>query len=181
MVEFVKRANRLPGPSSHFAFVQQVYERLKRRPATSEAGTESGVVPDGLRAWGLERFLFSQPEHHGVQMSREAMMPRNIGDRFIRNYFQIVHPQLPILIYSEVIEQWAQLWKPPGTRPCSRGEDLVFMVLAIGARVSLVAGQEDLSLTEGWAEYFSRKADISMTALSEPTLSLVHLLLLKVR
>ena len=54
------------------------------------------------------------------------------------------------------------------------------MVLAIGARVSPVIGADSLDVADGWAESFSTAVDIPLTALSEPTLQLVHILLLKV-
>ena len=55
------------------------------------------------------------------------------------------------------------------------------MVLAIGALVSPIVGTDGLDGTNEWAEYFSRNVDIPLSVLSEPTLQLVHILLLKVR
>ncbi|KAF6799526.1 C6 transcription factor [Colletotrichum sojae] len=105
--------------------------------------------------------------------------PRTVGDRFLRNYFKIVHPQIPILSYAEVISQWSQLWE---MRPASSPrwmKEIVFTVLAIGARVCPVMGQKDLDSAEAWGEYFTQAVDIPITAMREPSLQLVHLLLLK--
>ncbi|PYH99736.1 hypothetical protein BO71DRAFT_424804 [Aspergillus ellipticus CBS 707.79] len=165
------------GPSSHCAFVQRVYERLNGRPSSLETDTPQGPspVPDGLRAWGLERFLFSYPEAQSSSQV-DGFLPRNLGERFIRSYFKVVHPQMPILVYSELTTKWSESWKPPSNRVPVQYNEILYMVLAIGARVSPAI--EDV--TEGWAALMSHKADVPMTVLTEPSIQLVQLFMLKI-
>ncbi|KAL4882395.1 hypothetical protein BJY04DRAFT_206975 [Aspergillus karnatakaensis] len=171
------------GPSSHFAFLQRVYERLDRTAHESNPVAALYPVPNGLRAWGLHHLVFPAPprlEHSKREEKSLAFLPRSLGERFIRSYFNIVHPQMPILIRSEIMNKWAQTWGPPprqAGRPLAR--EILLMVLAIGAVVSPVVGADDLSLTDGWAEFFAESVDIPMSALFESTLQLVHLLMLK--
>ncbi|PYI02738.1 hypothetical protein BO78DRAFT_463801 [Aspergillus sclerotiicarbonarius CBS 121057] len=165
------------GPSSHFAFVQRVYDRLNHDPG-ADPTEDPSPVPAGLRAWGLENFLFSHPNHF-PQPRAEAFLPRNLGELFIRSYFKLVHPQMPVLVYSDVMSQWTQSWKPPARDAPVRGKEILHMVLAIGALVAPMVGADGLDLTNEWAEYFARNVDIPLSVLSEPTLQLVHILLLK--
>ncbi|KAJ5322391.1 hypothetical protein N7452_010680 [Penicillium brevicompactum] len=168
------------GPSSHFAFVQRIYERLNNQPHNPRVSSPASPIPDGVRTWGLERFLFSAPEQQRVSDNpKEAFLSRSMGERFIRNYFKIIHPQLPILIYSDVMSQWASSWDPPSRHSPRRDRKLVYMVLAFGARVSPCRDQDSLELTNEWAEYLLSKTDISMSVLSEPTMQLVQFFLLK--
>lgn len=169
------------GPSSHFTFVQRIYERLNNQPHDPSASSPASPIPDGVRTWGLESFLFSAPEQQRVSTPKEAFISRNMGERFIRNYFKIVHPQLPILMYSDVMSQWASFCEPPSRHSPPRDRRIVYMVLALGARVSPCSEKHNLELTNGWAEYFLSKTDVSITVLSEPTMHMVQFFLLKVR
>ncbi|CAG8363566.1 unnamed protein product [Penicillium salamii] len=167
------------GPSSHFAFVQRIYERLSSKSHEPITPSPQSPIPEGVRVWGLERFLFSASEKQNINPTGEAFISRNIGERFIRNYFKIIHPQLPILIFSDIMSHWASIWGPPSRHCAPQDRRLVYMVLAFGARVSPAKDPDNTELTDEWAEYLLRKTDVSMLELSEPTMHLVQLLLLK--
>lgn len=145
-----------------------------------DRGEDDHPVPRGIRAWGLERFYFSIPQITSPPSSLGPFIPRHVGDRFLRNYFKIVHPQLPILSYSEIMALWGHLWEFPTNIASPWRKEILFTVLAIGARVGPVMGQDGLDLAEGLAEHFSQAVDIPITAMRDPSLQLVHLLLLKV-
>lgn len=169
-----------PGPSSHPAFIQRAYARLNRQFHPASEGEDAHPVPSGIKAWGLERFFFSPPGTSTPPSPPALFIPRHVGDRFLRNYFKIVHPQIPILSYYEVVGLWAGLWEAHTVPAHPWSKEIVFTVLAIGARVSPSLGHDGLQLAEGWAEYFSQAVEIPITAMREPSLPLVHLLLLKV-
>lgn len=172
--------NCFAGPSSHPAFIQRAYERLNPQPhAVSENGKDR-QVPPGIRAWGLERFFFSLPDSPSPKLDTALFIPRQVGDRFLRNYFKIVHPYMPILSYAEVMSHWSRLWEVRPTPGPPWTKEIVFTALAIGARVCPTMGQDDLDSADAWAEHFSQAVDIPITAMREPSLQLVHLLLLKV-
>ncbi|RAH67550.1 uncharacterized protein BO66DRAFT_473377 [Aspergillus aculeatinus CBS 121060] len=167
------------GPSSQYAFLQRVYDRLHPGFEANQFDS-AGSVPTGLRAWGLETFIFSSPPHHVPQPRVESFLPRNLGELFIRSYFKLVHPQMPILVYADVMAQWAQSWKPPASKNNPvRAREILHMVLAIGALVAPPSGSEALALSNSWAEYFAQSVDIPLSVMTEPTLQLVHTLLLK--
>lgn len=158
-----------------------MYQRIKQRTNEPLAGSQTSSVPDGLGKWGLERFMFSvDPDDNAAKSQPEAYFPREMGDAFINSYFEIIHPQIPVLVYSELLEVWNSLLLPPTQRGLAKGEELLFMVLAIGARVSSVRGKQDASLSEGWAEHFSRKVNGPMKLFENPSLLSTHLMLLKV-
>ncbi|KAL0931162.1 C6 transcription factor [Colletotrichum truncatum] len=75
--------------------------------------------------------------------------------------------------------QWARLWELPMEAPPSWSKEIVFTALAVGARVCPVIGQDGLRLAAYWAHHFSEAIEIPINAMREPSLQLVHLLLLK--
>lgn len=87
-----------------------MYQRIKQRTNEPLAGSQTSSVPDGLGKWGLERFMFSvDPDDNAAEFQPEAYFPREMGDAFINSYFEIIHPQIPVLVYSELIEVWNSL------------------------------------------------------------------------
>lgn len=142
-------------------------------------------IPTAIRNWRLERFLFSMPRETVSQPSFGAFFPRSLGDLFIRSYFKLVHPQLPILDYQKVLSEWEASWKahdvidkqPEVSR---QNKEVLFMALAIGARVCPTMNQDSFKLADTWAEHFSQRVEIPLSALEEPSLHLVRVFLLKV-
>ena len=78
------------------------------------------------------------------------------------------------------MELWDGMWQPPSKRTPVKGEELLLMVLAIGARVSSFEGKQDVNVSEGWAAYFSKRADDATNLFENPSLRSTHFLLLKV-
>jgi hypothetical protein len=110
----------------------------------------------------------------------EVYLSREMGDAFLNSYFDIIHPQIPVLVYSEIIAIWEGFWKPPSQRLSRDRGELVFMALAIGARVSSSEGRQDASLSEGWGDHFARKASGSINLFEDPSLHSTHFFLLRV-
>ncbi|CAG8197915.1 unnamed protein product [Penicillium salamii] len=169
------------GPSSYFYFIQKIYERVKRNSA-NVVPPQRLTVPEGIEKWGIERFMFSV-EASGecrAPQPHEACLPRETGFEFIHAYFKIMHPQMPVLSFSEIIAVWNTLWEPPKPGKCTlKGKELLYMVLAIGARVSSSHGQQSAESLGHWAEHFSTKADHHITMFQEPSLKGTHFMLLK--
>jgi hypothetical protein len=82
----------------------------------------------------------------------DAYFPRDMGDLFIEAYFRIMHPQMPLLTYSEIKETWNKLWDAHQPGKVLKDKDLLYRVLAIGSRVSNYKGKQTaewiMSLTE---------------------------------
>ncbi|PLB44115.1 hypothetical protein P170DRAFT_513377 [Aspergillus steynii IBT 23096] len=167
------------GPSSQFCFIQRLHERIQHRGTEAAVGSGSSAA-DGVRRWKLEQFLFPMStEASTAKCQPDACFPRELGDSFISAYFDIIHPQAPVIAYSDVLESWQNLWLPPWQRQEVKGDDILFMVLAIGARVSSVQGQQDISASEGWANHFSHKA-VELNAMADDIcLSTTHFFLLR--
>ncbi|GFG03293.1 hypothetical protein IFM61606_07115 [Aspergillus udagawae] len=153
------------GPSSHFCFIQRIYERVKRDLYPIENSQRSSTVPEALEKWGLEKFMFSrQYVNEGDSSSQtDAYFPRDMGDLFIEAYFRIMHPQMPLLTYSEIKETWNKLWDAP--QP--------------GKRVSNYKGKQTAEWIDLWAEHFSTKANNFAMYFEEPSLKGTHFMLLK--
>lgn len=170
------------GPSSYFYFIQKIYERVQRNSA-NVVPPNRATVPEGIENWGIERFMFSV-EASGESRApqpHEAYLPRETGLAFIHAYFNIMHPQMPVLSFSEITAVWTTLWMPPKPGKCTlKGKELLYMVLAIGARVSTSNGQQSAEWLDHWAEHFSTKADNHITMFQEPSLKGTHFMLLKV-
>ncbi|OJJ79303.1 fungal specific transcription factor domain-containing protein [Aspergillus glaucus CBS 516.65] len=168
------------GPSSHFCFIQRIYQRIKRRAHETLLTPQRSPVPEGVGNWGLERFMFSlSADNDATNCQSNACFPRELGEAFIKSYFELIHPQVPVLVYSEIMELWDGMWQPPSKRTPVKGEELLLMVLAIGARVSSFEGKQDVNVSEGWAAYFSKRADDATNLFENPSLRSTHFLLLK--
>ncbi|KAF3015182.1 hypothetical protein E8E15_004432 [Penicillium rubens] len=168
------------GPSSHFCFVQRIHQRIKRRTNEALLTPQSNPIPDGVERWGLERFMFSVGvDDNNGKCQPDAYLSREMGDAFLNAYFEIIHPQVPVLVYSEIIGIWEGFWKTPSQLPSHDRRDLVYMALAIGARVSSSEGRQDAPLSEGWGDHFSRKASGSIKLFEDPSLHSTHFFLLK--
>jgi hypothetical protein len=111
----------------------------------------------------------------------DAYFPRDMGDLFIEAYFRIMHPQMPLLTYSEIKETWNKLWDAPQPGKVLKDRDLLYMVLAIGSRVSNYKGKQTAEWIDLWAEHFSTKANNFAMYFQEPSLKGTHFMLLKVR
>ncbi|PYI04657.1 hypothetical protein BO78DRAFT_449309 [Aspergillus sclerotiicarbonarius CBS 121057] len=170
------------GPSSHFCFIQRIYERVKRN-SHDVSGTSKKPVPDGIERWGIERFMFSveSSSDRGPSQQVEAYFPKDMGMSFIHAYFAIMHPQMPLLSYPDTVDTWNKLWEPPRPGKCTlKGKELLYTVLAIGARVANARSQQKSEWIDLWAEHFSRRADNHIVMFQEPSLKGTHFMLLKV-
>lgn len=183
-IDLVLTDNYLAGPSSQIAFLQRVYERLVmcQFPGSEDSEQE---IPTAIRNWRLERFLFSMPRASLSEPSSGAVLPRHLGDLFIRSYFKLVHPQLPILDYQKVVSQWVASWEAHDVMDENsalrhQGKEIMFMAIAVGARVCPIINQDGFRLAEAWAEHFSQRVEIPFSALEEPSLHVVRVFLLKV-
>jgi len=117
--------------------------------------------------------------HHGV--SDGNLLPKDLGEAFISSYFNVMHPQAPVLVEAEVLKTWQALWSPPErvqTGNCQSGKEksVLYMVLAIGARLLDHNGGQSLN---GWAEHFYQRAGHLTDVFEETSLLVTHLLLLK--
>ncbi|PYI00446.1 hypothetical protein BO78DRAFT_424478 [Aspergillus sclerotiicarbonarius CBS 121057] len=166
------------GPSSHFCFIQRMCQRIAR--STNESLlTPSDAVPEGVRKWNLERFMFCVSGACDVPGPHDAYISQELGTGLIESYFEIIHPQIPVLNHREIVEQWKSLWTPPAQQNPGKQNAILFMVLAIGARVSIASGEQETALMEGWAEHFAAQTNPSSAALEDPSLGSTQLLLLK--
>jgi hypothetical protein len=169
------------GPSSHFSFVQRLYQRIRRQ--SNNPLDVSRQVPEGLRKWGIERQIFT----HGDESSSPknaipegSFLPKELGDAFISAYFTIMHPQSPILIECDVRNTWKVLWSgtslaPDHSTKFAKEKAILYMVLAIGARLT------DSSSSNAWAQHFYERAGVPTDSFEETSLLGTQLLLLRVR
>ncbi|KAB8223376.1 fungal-specific transcription factor domain-containing protein [Aspergillus novoparasiticus] len=171
------------GPSSGCAFLQRIYQRIQKSPAReSLLNCRTGPVPDGLLKWGVERFMFTADADGDLRRSRlaaEAFLPQGLGDVFIEAYFRIVHPQMPVLVYTEIIDSWKQMWETPIRGRPVKNQEILFMVLALGARVIRLKKSEQENRADEWAEYFSSRVSEGSIFMQEPSVKGVNLMLLK--
>ncbi|KAE8348399.1 fungal-specific transcription factor domain-containing protein [Aspergillus coremiiformis] len=171
------------GPSSCAAFLQRVYQRIQNSSSReSLLASRPGPIPDGLQKWGLERFMFTADSDGALRRSRlaaEAFLPQALGDMFIEAYFRTVHPQMPVLVYSEILDSWKQMWETPIQGRPVKNQEILFMVLALGARVVKVKKSEQENRADEWAEYFSSRVSEGSVFMQEPSMKGVHLMLLK--
>ncbi|GME41007.1 c6 transcription factor [Neofusicoccum parvum] len=139
-------------------------------------------MPKGVRKWRLHHFMFDFRGHQGPLRDplAEVHIRKEIGDAFIAEYFKTIHPQLPVLVQSEIEETWAKFWDTPAIDPKPlKGKELVLIVLALGARVSCVNGKYEASQLENWAAYFAERTELSSTFMLSPNLKATHFMLLK--
>ncbi|CAG7988895.1 unnamed protein product [Penicillium salamii] len=166
------------GPSSHFCFIERMCQRIDR--TTNETMlTPRASTTGSLGKWNLERFMFLMDGNHPASTNPEAYISREIGTSLIRSFFEIMHPQVPVLNHVDIFEQWEDMGKPPRQQGVSKCKEILFMVLAIGARVAIAEGQHDTSVLQDWAEHFSSKANGLHTTFEDLSLSSTHFLLLK--
>lgn len=128
--------------------------------------------------------MFARPgdsDPRRTHFPSQMFLPRELGDQFIEAYFRIMHPQIPILIMSEIVDAWNQMWETPVRDHNVKNQDILFMVLAIGARIANLRGKQSESSVEAWADYFSSRVSEGPIFLQEPSIRGVHLMLLKVR
>lgn len=168
------------GASSHWSFVQRLYQRIRRQNDKSAVATGARELSqEGLQQWGLEKQLFTRVKDDQKVHQREALdmayLPRELGDSFIAIYFEIMHGQAPVLDRKEVEETWQGLWTAHQYSRQSRPKErsILYMVFAIGARLRHESFIQ-------WAEHFYEKAGNSIAdVFEETTLIDCHLLLLR--
>jgi len=168
------------GPSSHFSFVQRLYQRIRRQ--SNAPLNESRQVPEGLKNWGIERQIFTHGDEsssYQATIPDGSFLPKELGDAFISSYFTIMHPQGPILIECDVRHTWEILWSGPGLAPdrstkFAKEKSILYMVLAIGARLT------DSPASNAWAQHFYERAGVPTDCFEETSLLGTHLVLLRV-
>ncbi|KAG9675633.1 hypothetical protein KCU95_g16341, partial [Aureobasidium melanogenum] len=169
------------GPSSHFSFVQRLYQRIRRQG--NAPLNVSRQVPEGLRKWGIERQIFT----YGNECSSSknsvpdgSFLPKELGEAFISAYFTLMHPQGPILSERDVRQTWEALWTGPSYTPnqskkLAQQKAILYMVLAIGARLT----DHEPSSSDAWAQHFYDRAGVPTDSFEETSLLGTHLLLLR--
>ncbi|GIC94521.1 fungal specific transcription factor domain-containing protein [Aspergillus udagawae] len=115
----------------------------------------------------------------GIHHHRRMPTSHGTWETFIEAYFRIMHPQMPLLTYSEIKETWNKLWDAPQPGKVLKDRDLLYMVLAIGSRVSNYKGKQTAEWIDLWAEHFSTMANNFAMYFQEPSLKGTHFMLLK--
>lgn len=171
------------GPSSHFSFVQRLYQRIRRQSHQPLMLEVQPRVPEGLRQWGIERQIFNHGDdggQHRQSMLEGNCLPKELGETFIAAYFNLMHHQAPVLIEREVMKTYEDLWGPPqrlqaGNTKTTKERSVLYMVLAIGARLVYRSDWK----TDSWADYFYERAGSLTEVFEETSLTGTHLLLLR--
>ncbi|THX16930.1 hypothetical protein D6D17_02637 [Aureobasidium pullulans] len=172
------------GPSSHFSFVQRLYQRIRRQ--SNAPLNVLPQLPEGLRQWGIERQIFTHGDEKSSQKSTipdGSFLPKELGEAFISAYFTLMHPQGPILIECEVRQTWNVMWTGPGLAPehskkFAKEKAILYMVLAIGARLTDY-GDASPSSSDEWAHHFYERAGVPTDSFEETSLLGTHLLLMR--
>ncbi|KAL1310665.1 hypothetical protein AAFC00_000931 [Neodothiora populina] len=172
------------GPSSHFSFVQRLYQRIRRQNHQPLMLEVQQRVPDGLLQWGVDQQIFTHAGaegHNRGNFTDGNMLPKELGEAFIASYFKIMHPQSPILIENEVIRMWQSFWTAPrplnsSTTTAGKDRSVLYMVLAIGARL---LDHSDGKTMDAWAEHFYNRTSGATDVFEDTSLVGTHLLLLK--
>ncbi|RAK84718.1 hypothetical protein BO79DRAFT_274385 [Aspergillus costaricaensis CBS 115574] len=169
------------GPSSHFCFIQRLYQRMKRQPHGCLLDKPKSAVPAGLGEWGLERFMFAAGSGapRSSSASTESFLPKDLGDRCIAAYFAIIHPHMPVLDRLVITRLWERLWEAPSPGQEVISRNLVYMVLALGARTMAREGSHSAELLDRWADHFWSQSNDYGMLFQEPCLKGIHFLLLK--
>ncbi|CAG7923619.1 unnamed protein product [Penicillium olsonii] len=172
---------KLIGPSSHFCFIQRIYQRMKRQSHSTLLGQPKRAVPGGLEKWGLERFMFAAGSDrlHPSKGTTEAFLSKQAGHRFIDAYFSIIHPHVPVLARSAIEQLWERFWEAPDPEREIKWKGVVYMVIALGARTIARTNGSSAETLDNWAEYFWARSNNLDTLFQEPSLKGIHLLLLK--
>ncbi|KAL4861971.1 hypothetical protein BDV12DRAFT_203479 [Aspergillus spectabilis] len=151
------QAHQFYGPSSIFSFVQRLYQKIQTRGSmTLMLGTQKDI-PEGVQQWGLEQQMFPKNDEYlksCLKVYRDNVLPRHLGDAFISTYFAVLHPQAPILSEKEITGSWRDLFSPPrhdcaGRNNVAIERSILYMVLAIGACLSVNNSGEDFSFWAG--------------------------------
>jgi hypothetical protein len=178
------QAYQFYGPSSHFSFVQRLYQRMKRQSLRPLIMETHRSIPEGLQHWGVDKQMFSKhsdaPRNQG-DISHTNMLPRHVGDSFIAEYFAIVHPQAPILVEAEIARTWRALFDAPRRDPTDRHKiaierSILYMVLAIGACLSNSDGDENPG---NWSDFFFERSSNCGECFIDTSLGGTHLALLR--
>lgn len=166
------------GPASNFAFLQCIYQRIHRNAPNHQDR------PGAMCVWGFDKFAFPAAGPEGQDHSRAPVcLPKELGDCFIKTYFEVAHPQYPFLLRSEIHQAWSSFWNPPrdgrqdGVGKTARS--IVLMVLAIGAHMSSLHKDKDAATMSDWAAYLASRARLDDLSFGDVSLQNVHLLLLK--
>lgn len=172
----------VPGPSSHFCFIQRIYQRMKRQSHGRLLDQPKTPVPTGLGEWGLERFMFAagSGSFRPLGGSADSFLSKDMGYRFITSYFTVIHPHMPVLDQRIIIRLWDQLWDAPTPGREVKSRDLVYMTLALGARTMAREESHSAEALDKWADYFWAQSNDYSMLFQEPCLKGTHLLLLKV-
>ncbi|OJZ80193.1 hypothetical protein ASPFODRAFT_148154 [Aspergillus luchuensis CBS 106.47] len=169
------------GASSHFNLVQRVYQRIHGTIHGTALDQQKKPIPDGLQKWGLESFIFSTHQNEtGYRPNQETILDTSKCDAFLDAFFRLVHPLIPIISRSEINSIRQSYLGPPGSgRRDVASKGILFMTLALGARVSRPTKDETASDLEKWAEYFSSQSGDFSIVFQEPSFKILQFLLLK--
>lgn len=178
------QAYQFYGPSSHFSFVQRLYQRIHRQSNKPLMMNTQRTIPEGLQRWGVHRQMFPKVDEQARangNLFEGSVMPQDMGKQFITKYFTIVHPQAPILDRADIFRTWGGLseilqHKHTAMQEIAIERSILYMVFAIGA--SLSDGGEQNHCKQ-WAElYFERATNLS-EPLQETSLGSCHVLILR--
>lgn len=126
--------------------------------------------------------MYGADDSNFFESRPDVYFSREMGDALIRDYFKFIHPQMPVLAYSDVVDVWNEFWGGPlHKRYSPKGRGVFFVVLALGARVTTYQDTQNRFVQEDWGDYFAERADKCTLAFQEPSLRGTHFLLLKVR
>ncbi|CAG7986152.1 unnamed protein product [Penicillium olsonii] len=169
------------GPSSHFCFIQRLYQRMKRQTHTALLGQSKSAIPDGLEKWGIERFMFATGSDtlHPLKCTTETFFSKEAGHRFIGAYFSIIHPHMPFLHRNSIEKHWESFWDAPDPDREIKWKSVVYMVISLGARTISRIDGGSVEALDKWAEYFWARSNNMDALFQEPSLKGIHLLLLK--
>ncbi|KAJ5731297.1 uncharacterized protein N7483_005805, partial [Penicillium malachiteum] len=170
------------GPSSHFNFIQRVYQRI-HQTANGTFDQQKKAIPGGLQKWGLEPFIFSAGSN-AVKPTRQyqgIVLTKAQGDIFLKSYFRIIHPQVPIMSRSDICSTWEECCGPPTSslETDCWSQKILYMALSLGARVSQPTSELTADGLEKWADYFSSQTNDLALVFQEPSFKVLQFLLLK--
>lgn len=155
---------------------------MKRHTRETLLGQQAEAVPSGIRQWGLERFMFAtgSDPYNPLHGATESFLAKEMGYKFIDAYFILIHPHMPILNRKVVEELWENLWETPRATRKVKWKEIIYMVLALGARTSAREGTHESDALDNWADYFWAKSNDLSFVFQEASLKGIHFLLLKV-
>ncbi|PYH92314.1 hypothetical protein BO71DRAFT_485549 [Aspergillus ellipticus CBS 707.79] len=153
---------------------EKASHRLRYDPAQLKKQMElrAGI---GVSNTKTGSFQFYGPSSHLTFMQRV----KEKGDAFIEAYFKLIHPMMPILSRSDIISTWDAYWDIPGPEKDFSSKEIIYMVLALGARVSQPTNGETPESLEKWAGHFSSQTNDFSVLFQEPGFKGLQFLLLK--